>query len=325
MLTNRLSIKTALLLAGLSLALPAVAADPAALCDQLAASPVDAARPDSVPGVPFGDIVVADAETACRAAWAADNQQPRMAYQLARVLNQDGRTEEAMALYQAAVDGGYVEAGVGLGQTITDIAYAKAVALNQQAAEAGSFNAMFNLGVFARDDDDDGAAAIARFEQAAALGDAEAAYNIGVLYDEGELVVRDAQQAARYYEQAIAGDFSWAKINLGYLLLEGTVDDAERARALELFRSAAIDDADINAGLQLGLMLQDGSAAEQDESETLVIAALRDRDMELARWLQQEATGLSERNLAAIKTEIAATGDGMDADALARLRAYYAR
>lgn len=315
---SRLLLSTALAL--WSFSMPTIADDQSALCDQLAASPFDATRPAGIAGVPHGDIVVAEAEAECRLAWDADAL-PRMGYQLARVLYQDGRIEEALTLFEAAAAGGHVEAKVGQGLALIDIAHAKAVELNKEAAEAGSMNAVFNLAVFARDNDQNGAEAVALFDQAAAQGDAEAAYNIAVIYDEGKLLLRDAGQAKHYYEQAVDGNFSWAKINLGYLLLEGSVDAAERQRALELFRSAAKDDGDINAGLQLGIMLQSGSVAEQEESEALVLAALKARDRELARFLQQDDIGLSERNLGALYAELSATSIDQ---ALAKLPAYYA-
>ena len=318
MMNARLLLSTALVL--LAFSAPVFAVEQSETCDLLAASPVDAARPDGVAGVSYGDIVVAEAEPACRAAWEASND-PRMAYQLGRVLDQALRLEEARTLYEAAAAGGYVEAKVNLAHVLTDIAREQAAQLLAQAVSEGSVNAIFNLAVIARDNDQDAAQALSLFGQAAAQGDAEAAYNIAVIYDEGDLVVRDVAQAQRYYEQAIEGDFSWARINLGYLLLEGSPDATQRHRALDLFRAAAIDDGDTNAGLQLGIMLQNGSEAEQDESETLVLAALKARDFELARFLQQADTGLSDRNLAAIYAELSVAS--MD-EALAKLPAYYA-
>lgn len=319
MMTNRLLLTTAIS-ACLLLVFPAMANEPAALCDQFAASPTDASRPASVPGVPYADIVVADAEAPCRAAWEASSE-PRIGFQLARVLASDGRIEEALELYVTAVAAGHVEAKVGLAQSLIDVARKQALDLNREAAAEGSVNGLYNMGVFARDDDGDAQQALAMFGQAAERGDAEAAYNMGVLYDEGELLVRDTKQAAKFYEQAVAGNYTWAKVNLAYLLLEAPVEPAERTRALELFRSAAIDDGDTNAGLQLGIMLQDGTEAEQAESQTLVVAALVARDFELARFLQQDTTGLSERNLQAIYTELGVTT--LD-EAVAKLPAYFA-
>lgn len=319
MMTTRLML-AALTLCALSLAPPASADDQTALCDQLAASPVDTMRPATAAGVPYGEIEVANAEAACRAAWDT-NGLPRMGYQLARVLDQAGRQEEALTLYQAAAAGGYVEAKLGIGHSLSQIAHARVVELNKQAAKAGSVNALYNLGVFARDDDQDVQQALVLFGEAAALGDAEAAYNIAVLYDEGEMLLRNTALATQFYEQAVAGNFSFARINLGYLLLEDPVEPQEWQRALTLFRAAAEDDGDINAGLQLALMLQNGNAADQDESEALVIQALQARDFELARFLQQADTGLSERNLGAIISEL--DTDSIDG-ARTTLPAYYA-
>jgi len=317
----------ALAMAGACLLAPALADDAAARCDDLAASPYDATRPAGVAGVEYAEIDVAAAEPECRAAWEADRV-PRMGYQLARVLYSDGRIEDALALYSEAAAAGHIEAKVGMAQTSLDLARSASAALLQQAADAGSVNALYNMGVMTIDGAGlpyDVEKAIALYQQAADKGDAWSMYNLGVLYDEGEHVLRDVAKAKGYYEQAVAQDHAWAKINLGYVLLEGEVDAAERQQALDLFRSSAVADGDINAGLQLGIMLQDGTAAEQVDSETLVLAALKGRDAELGRFLLQAESGLSARNLAAVRAELGlpADGAGMDAAAIAALRSYY--
>ncbi|WP_224702360.1 tetratricopeptide repeat protein [Devosia aquimaris] len=319
----------ALLLAATIHAAPVLADDPVAVCDALASSPLDTARPADVVGVAFEEIDIAAAEPACRAAWEA-TADPRIGYQLARVLFQDQKLEEANALFGEAAAAGHVEAKVGMAQTLLELARAHAAALLKEAADAGSLNAMYNLALDYAEGDgvpQDTGMAIALYEQASARGDAWSSYNLGVLYDEGSLVLRDAAKAKQYYEQAIAKDHYWAMINLGYLLLEGEVDAEVRDRAVALFRRATTEDGDINAGLQLGILLQDGNSAEQDESEQLVIAALKARDTELGSFLQQPESGLSPRNLAAIKAEIgipAAAGTMGEAD-IAQLRRYYAQ
>jgi TPR repeat protein len=304
----------------LALALPVAAEDQASTCDELAASPLDGSRAADVPGVAFGQIDIGAAETACRAEWEA-GREPRHAYQLGRTLMQAERLDKAAGAFRAAAELGHVEAKTGLAQALMAIARAESAALMEAAAEAGSQNAFYNLGVAAMDEGD-GARALEYFEKAAAMGDADAAYNIGVIYDEGELVLRDVAQARAAYETAVAGGFGWAKINLAYLLLEGTPDAADRERAVALFRAAAEDDGDTNAGLQLALLLQDGTEAEQDESAALVLAALRARDFELARVLQDGGKGVSTRNLAVALEELAAEDL---AAAVAKLPAYYAQ
>lgn len=326
---SRIALRTAaVLLATASFSLPTLADDNVALCDALASSPLDTARPADVRGVAFEDIDIATAEPACRAAWEATSD-PRIGYQLARVLFQANRIEEANVLFGQAAVGGHVDAKIGMAQTLLELARAHAAALLQEAADADSVNAAYNLAIMYAEGSgvpQDTAKAIALYEKAAGQGDPWSMYNLGVIYDEGELVLRDAAKAKAYYEQAVAKDHAWARINLGYLLLEGDVDASERAEALALFRTAAVDDGDVNAGLQLGIMLQDGTAAEQEESQGLVLAALKARDAELGRFLQLADTGLSARNLAAIKTELGLTGGaaGMDDAALTALRSYYA-
>ena len=308
---------------------PALSDDPVTTCDALASSPLDTARPADVVGVAFEDIDIATAEPACRAAWEA-TRDPRIGYQLARVLFHDDKLEEANALFAEAAAGGHVEAKIGVAQTLLELARAQAAALLTEASDAGSLNAMYNLALDYAEGTgvpQDTEKAIALYEQASDLGDAWSSYNLGVLYDEGELVLRDEDKARAYYEKAAAKDHYWAMINLGYLLLEGTPAPADHAKAAELFRRAATEGGDVNAGLQLGIMLQDGSAAEQDESQALVLAALHDRDTELGSFLQKSESGLSSRNIAAIKAEIGASsdGEGMNEADIAKLRQYYAQ
>lgn len=300
--------------------LPAIAQDQLALCDSLAASPADLTRPETVPGVPFGSIDTARAEPACRAAWEADGA-PRAAFQLARALYQNGHVAEAADFYESAAFEGHIEAKIGLAQSLIDIAEERAFALNEEAAAAGSVNGLYNLGVMATAQGDVDAA-VDYYLQAIVMGDAEAAYNLGVLYDEGELVFRDVHRARGAYEDAVALDHPWAKINLAYLLLEGEVTADERAEAIMLLRSAADDDGDTNAGLELAIQLQKGAEAEQDESQRRVLAALQAHDLELVRWLQQNPKRLTPRNLNAVMAEIGANDAS---DLIDKLRDYYSR
>lgn len=298
----------------------ALAQDPAATCDRLAASPLDATRAAGVAGVAFGEISVADAEPACRAALEMSSD-PRHSFQLARVLHQAGHLDEAASFYEDAASGGHADAMVSLAQVLDDITRQRSVELLEQAAAKGSINAIYNLGVFMRDHQRDGKTALRHFVDAAARGDADAAFNAGVLYDDGNMVVRNATQAERYYRQAANAGHEWAKINLAHLLIEEGRSDAERTEAIALFHAAAKDDKDINSGLQLGLLIQDGSAQEQEESERLVLAALRARDLELAKLLQQPRSSLSQRNRKALLRELQAESES---DLTSKLGTYYA-
>lgn len=77
-------------------------------CDRLAAHPED---PDKVaPGVPQGQVDLPRAIAACQAAVKADPKNPRLNYQLARVLGYSGRGDEAKANRETAVAGDYPQA-----------------------------------------------------------------------------------------------------------------------------------------------------------------------------------------------------------------------
>lgn len=299
---------------------PTLAQDAVAECDRLAASPLDASRPAGVAGVSFGQIDTTQAQDTCRAALEASNE-PRLAFQLGRAIHQDGHFDEAASFYEDAAMAGHADAMVGLSQVLNEITRHRSAELLEQAAAKGSINGIYNLAVFARDQQSDGAQALKLFADAAARGDAEAAYNAAVLYDEGDLVMRNAAFAERYYRQALNAGHASAKVNLAYLLFEKGRSDAERAEALTLFQASTIEDEDTNSGLQLGLLIQNGSAEEQDVSEKLILAALAERDLELAKFLQDGEARFSERNLAAVLAEIGAASDDEFA---AKLGAYYA-
>jgi hypothetical protein len=77
-------------------------------CDRLASHPDD---PDRIaPGVPQAEVDLARAIPACQAALAADPANPRLNYQMARVLGYAGRGDEAAGNRAAAVAGDYPQA-----------------------------------------------------------------------------------------------------------------------------------------------------------------------------------------------------------------------
>jgi hypothetical protein len=77
-------------------------------CDTLAAHPDDPDR--NTTGVKQADVDLPKAIAACQAAVAADPKNPRVNYQLARVLGYSGRGAEAAANRQAAVAADYPQA-----------------------------------------------------------------------------------------------------------------------------------------------------------------------------------------------------------------------
>lgn len=320
--TLRRALSLLVCTSALALAAPAMAAPTS--CDTLAASPHDLTRAAGVPGVTFDAIDVIAALPACEAAFAADPT-PRNAFQLGRVIYASGDYASAKTMLQQAADAGHDAARISLAQLHVDLASAEALALTEAAAAGGNVTALYNLGViyqFGQGTEPDVQRAIDYYAQAAALGDAEAEYNLGVIYDEGTLVLRDLELARQHYEVAAAADHGWAKVNLAYLLLE-TGADADRAA--DLFRSSYEDDGDINSGLQLGILLQDGDAAAQAESKTLILTALAAHDLELGAFLLAPETTISTANIKAIQETLGVAPTGtIDRDFESAVRTHYA-
>lgn len=80
-------------------------------CDRLAAHPSDPNK--LTPGVSQPDLLAAGADlaiAACQAAVAADPENPRLNYQLARSLGYSGRGDQAQAYRDKAVAGDYPQA-----------------------------------------------------------------------------------------------------------------------------------------------------------------------------------------------------------------------
>ena len=98
------------LLAALVCVSAVAAADDAAVtrCDELAAHPLDPAR--NAPGQSTADIDLPVAIATCRADAAAQPDNARIRYQLARVLFYAGQFDEAMVEMRRAADGGHAQA-----------------------------------------------------------------------------------------------------------------------------------------------------------------------------------------------------------------------
>ncbi len=185
-------------------------ADDPADCDRLAAAPYDEHK--------VGDgvsrrVLATDAEAAiaaCRAAVAANPNEPRFRYQLARALEAGGKDAEAVEWYDRVASSDYPSAladyagmyalGKGVLQNTE-----KAFALAKSAAEAGNARGMFWMGVLYRDGGgvaQDYDAARSWFLKAADLGHADAMIALAGLYRDGRGVEVDADRALGWYERA---------------------------------------------------------------------------------------------------------------------------
>jgi len=181
------------------------AAEPAALCDQLAANPFDPKK--RAPGVMFSDIDPDKAVSSCRAALAAKPNEPRLRYQLGRALERAQKLDEAVAEYRASADTGYpiatynlalaYERGTGAAKD-----YAEALKLYEKSA-AGGFGPAFSqvgrlywfgLGVGA-----DRVEALRWFERGSERDDPFSDHRLAELYETGDGVAKDLEKALFYH------------------------------------------------------------------------------------------------------------------------------
>jgi TPR repeat protein len=77
------------------------------------------------------------------------------------------------------------------------------------------------------------------YARAAEAGSPNAAFNLGVMYERGFGVTRDSERAAEWYGKAAERNMAVAKHNLALLLREGRGVPQDGKRALELLRTAA--------------------------------------------------------------------------------------
>ncbi len=254
-------------------------------CDRMAGSVYDTDRNLSFAPVDIDNIDV-QAVGVCRTAFEATGN-PRFAYQLGRALNKAQEPDEAMAAYEAAVDGGYSAAKVNFGMLMGRIGDVQAeFRLYSEAATSGNVLAQYNLGVAYRDGlgtDADGQQALKWFEEAAVGGDDTAAFNIGAMYDDGKLIPEDNQTAIAWYDLAAQRGSTDAMINLGLMYENGEGIAANPERAAEMFRAAA-DKGDVFGAYKLAQLGEHGvtpQAPQQDEmAESVNTLVLKQGDVE---------------------------------------------
>ena len=99
--------------------------------------------------------------------------------------------------------------------------------------------------------------------KSAEQGDVTAQYNLGVHYSNGDGVLQDDAEAARWYRLAVDQGLAEAQRNLGFMYREGRgvpQDDAEVVR----WHRLAADQGDVDAQSNLGAMYDLGYGVPQD-------------------------------------------------------------
>jgi WD40 repeat protein len=181
---------------------------PVALCNALAADPIDPKK--AAPGVALENIDVDHALPACRAALQEAPSALSLQYQLGRVLARSGDAPGALALYRAGADKGYAAAQYALAHALihdTKLAGNPSASepLLQAAARGGYLKAYYELGElhWQRPGEGDRAQALASFEQGAEQGDPFSHRRLADLFERGEGVQQSFDQALLHYAIAV--------------------------------------------------------------------------------------------------------------------------
>jgi TPR repeat protein len=230
-------------------------------CDRLAAAPSDADR--LAPGVAVAALDFGAALAACRKDLAAAPGNPRLGYQLGRLLAAArdpaglGHLERAAKAWPAARH----LFGVILGSDYLGPADAeRSLALIEKAAAAGHTASQVHLGRRYREGSGvrrDLAVALRWYRAAADQGSPEAAVALAEAHLAGEGVDKDPARAFAYLEAPLAAGNNRARTLAAslYVFGEGVAADPARGRAL---LEAAAGEGHLGAALNLGIYHQSG-------------------------------------------------------------------
>ncbi len=114
---------------------------------------------------------------------------------------------------------------------------------------------------------------VAWFQRAAEAGSPEAEFNVGVMYDRGLGIERNAEKAVEWYRKAVEAGVAPAKHNLALMLREGRGAPQDGPKAVELLREAAHQG--MTASMYaLGDMYERGGAVLKDPAAALAWFAI---------------------------------------------------
>ena len=173
----------------------------------------------------------------------------------------------------------------------------------QELAEQGGADAQFRLGVSYYNGDGvlkDAGEAARWYRKAAEQGHATAQVNLGFLYANGDGVPKDAREAARWYRKAAEQGDAMAQVNLGFLYANGDGVRKDAREAARWYRRSA-EQGDANAQFGLGSLYYLGEGLPKD-------------DREAAQWFRKAA----EQGNAGAQFVLATlyyAGDGVPKDA----------
>ena len=258
-------------------------------CDMLAGNPYDSHRITAGTRQFIIDRNFDIAIVVCEIAIAKHPDVPRFWAELARSYRSAGRYEDALKWQQKAVDAGYVNAMVYLGQMYLDAQavprdYAKAKDLFETAASAGDTAAFTALAWIYRAGvgvPQDYAKAMEYYQEGASRGNDWAMTNIAEFYKEGYGVEKNVDEAVRWYTAAAKSGELTAQTRLArmYQTGDGVEQDFDRARFwFETSASRGVP----NALTRLGIMYEEGQGTDKDveTAARLYTRAANSGDME---------------------------------------------
>ena len=209
-------------------------------CDLVAAAPHDANRIGE--GVINGLVNTRLAIRACTQAVTADPENPRLQFQLGRVLDLREQWDEAEHYYIKAAEQRY------------PIAFSSRANLYQTGVpRPRDFDFAFEL-----------------HDRAATLGDLSGELNVAKFYLEGWAVAQSTESAIIFYERAAAKDFPAAWDSLGTLYSREQYGVADPVRAVGYYRRAA-ELGNNNAINSLARAYLAGNGVERDYDEAVAL------------------------------------------------------
>ncbi len=258
-------------------------------CDIMAGNPYDSQRVTAGTRQFIIDLHYDAAIVVCEIAVANHPDVPRFWAELARSYRSAGRYEEALTWQQKAVDAGYVNAMVYLGQMYLDGQAvpkddAKAKQLFEAAAakgETAAFTALawiYRAGVGVPQDY---AKALAYYREGASRGNDWAMTNIGEFYKEGYGVTADPAEAVRWYTAGAKSGELTAQTRLARMYQTGDGVEKDFAKARFWFETAASRGVP-NALTRLGIIYEEGQGTDRDVDAAvrLYVSAAQQGDRE---------------------------------------------
>lgn len=154
----------------------------------------------------------------------------------------DGRCRKAMARYLPLAEGGATAAQLAIGWMFetgcgVERDFVEARLWYQKAADTGSAEGMFYLGMLARTE---GVypVAIAELERAATMDYMPASYALGLMYESGEGVAADEERARRLFAEAARGGHLPAQREIAVRMMRGDYGLRKRLTGYYVFAKA---------------------------------------------------------------------------------------